>query len=87
MSVPRLEPIEYEDELVALVSADRVHIVSPRLLDRPAGDPDLRVVAYMCLFGCSEVRAGRPVDSAAAEAWARAATAESRDAVPGSRNV
>ena len=76
MSLPRLEPVEYQGELVALVSAERVHIVSPRLLERPAGDPDLRVVAYMCLFGASELSAGRGVDSHAAEAWARAALAD-----------
>ena len=80
MSVPRVEPIEYEGELVALVSASRTHIVSPRLLERSAGDPELRFVAYMCLFGASELSAGREFDSQAAEAWARAALLDSDDA-------
>jgi len=80
MNLPRLEPVEYEGELVALVSADRAHIVSPRLLVRPAGDPKLRFVAYMCLFGTNELSAGRGFDSRAAEAWARAALLDSDDA-------
>ena len=79
MRLPRLEPVEYEGELAALVSADRVHIVSPRLLERPAGDPDLRLVAYMCLFGASELNAGREFDSQVAEAWARAVLMDSHD--------
>jgi hypothetical protein len=79
MNLPRLEPVEYEGELVALVSAHRVHIVSPRLLERPGGDPDLRFVAYMCLFGATELSAGREFDSHAAEAWARTALTDSLD--------
>ena len=61
------------------MSADRVHIVSPWLLERPAGDPDLRFVAYICLFGASELSAGHVFDSQAAEAWARAALMDSHD--------
>ena len=79
MSLPRLEPIEYEGELVALVSPDRVHIVSPRLLERPTGDPDLRFVAYMCLYAASELNAGREFDCRDAEAWARAALVDFDD--------
>ena len=79
MSLPRLEPIEFEGELVALVSPDRVHIVSPRLLERPAGDPDLRFVAYMCLYATSKLSAGREFDSRDAEAWARAALVDLDD--------
>ena len=80
MSLPRLEPIEYCGELVALVSADRVHIVAPWLAERPVGDPDLGFVAFMCAFGCREISAGRSVDSIAAESWARQAIVKVCDA-------
>ena len=73
MNLPRLEPVEYRGELVALVSAERVHIVAPWLLERPAGDPDLRFVAFMCAFASIELGAQRPCDAHAAEAWARRA--------------
>jgi hypothetical protein len=75
MTVSSLVPVEYLGDLVALVSARRFHIVAPWLADRPAGDPDLRFVAYMC--ACyAEITAGRlpgPFTSAAAERWARGA--------------
>ena len=71
MELPRLFPLEYQGELVALVSERRVHIVAPWLLDRPNGDRDLRFVAFMCVFCGQALRAGRPVTSATAEAWAR----------------
>jgi hypothetical protein len=75
MELPVLVPVEYRGELVALVSRERIHIVSPRLLDRPAGDPDLRFVAFMCAC-CGEVLNGRlpgPFTSELGEAWARVA--------------
>jgi hypothetical protein len=75
MELPVLVPIEYRGELVALVSRDRVHIVSPWLLNRPAGDPDLRFVTFMCAC-CGEVLNGRllyPFTSELAERWARSA--------------
>jgi hypothetical protein len=52
-----------------------VHIVDPALLARPAGDPGLRFVAYMCLC-CGEVLRGHlpgPYTDALGEAWARSA--------------
>ncbi len=79
MEVPTLVPIEYRGELVALVSARRVHIISPWLLVRPAGDPDLRFVAFMCLC-CGEVLNGRlpgPYSDELGEAWARLALIDS----------
>jgi hypothetical protein len=78
MDLPVLVPVEYRGELVALVSRERIHIVSPWLLDRPAGDPDLRFVAFMCAC-CGEVLNGRlpgPFTSDLAEAWARIALIE-----------
>jgi hypothetical protein len=77
MELAELVPIEYEGELVALVSAERVHIISPRLATRPAGDPDLRFVAYMCLC-CGEVLRGHlpgPYTQELGELWARQALA------------
>lgn len=67
--------IEYRGELAALVSPRRLHIISPELIARPPGDPDLRFVAYMCACYV-EVAAGRlpgPFSSALGERWARAA--------------
>jgi hypothetical protein len=58
MGLPGLVPIEFRGPLVALVSARRIHIVAPWLLDRPAGDPELRFIAYMYLC-CTEVLDGR----------------------------
>jgi hypothetical protein len=75
MDAPQLVPIEYAGELVALVSSERVHIIAPWLLARPAGDPELRFVGYMCAC-CGEVLAGRlpgPFTSAMAEEWTRRA--------------
>ena len=83
MELPSLVPIEYRGELVALVSRERVHIISPRLLSLPKGDPDLRFVAFMCLC-CGEVLNGRlaaPYSNALGEAWARAALIDPR-AIP-----
>jgi hypothetical protein len=50
MEIPALVPVEYRGQLVALVSARRIHIIAPWLLERPPGDPELRFVAYMCLL-------------------------------------
>ncbi len=75
MELPELEPVEYRGELVALVSRERVHIISPWLARLPASDPDLRFVAFMCLC-CGEVLNGRlagPFTSEFAERWARLA--------------
>jgi hypothetical protein len=83
MELPVLVPIEYRDELVALVSRQRVHIVSPWLLDLPAGDPDLRFVAFMCAC-CGEVLNGRipgPFTSEFGERWARSALISPHDLV------
>jgi hypothetical protein len=68
-------PVEYRGELVALVSARRVHIVAPWLLARPSGDPDLRFVAFMCAYA-AQVMTGairEPFSSELAETWARRA--------------
>jgi len=45
-----LEPIEYRGELVALVGVERFHLISLRLLECPPDDPDLRFVAFMCVY-------------------------------------
>jgi hypothetical protein len=71
MKLPELVPVEYGGELVALVSVRRIHIIAPWLLARPAGDPELRFVGYMCLC-CAEVLRGRlpaPYTDEFAEAW------------------
>jgi hypothetical protein len=75
VELPELVPIEYRGELVALVSRERVHLVSPRMRTLQAGDPELRFVAYMCAY-CGEVLNGRlpgPLTNEMAEQWARAA--------------
>jgi hypothetical protein len=75
MELPVLVPVEYRGELVALVSRERVHIISPWLLERPTGDPDLRFVGFMCACG-GEVLNGRlpgPFTSELAEEWTRCA--------------
>ena len=75
VELPELVPIEYRGELVALVSRDRVHLVSPRMRTLQVGDPELRFVAYMCAY-CGQVLNGQlsgPLTSELAEQWARAA--------------
>src|SRR3954447_25350222 len=77
MELPELVPIEYQGQLVALVSAQRIHIIAPWLATRPAGDPELRFVAYMCLC-CGEVLRGQlpgPYTQELGELWAREAVA------------
>jgi hypothetical protein len=69
MDLPVLVPVEYRGELVALVSRERIHIISPWLLDRPVGDPDLRFVAFMCAC-CGEVLNGAYRDRSRAN-WRR----------------
>jgi hypothetical protein len=75
VELPELVPVEYRGELVALVSRERVHLISPRMRTLQTGDPELRFVAYMCAY-CGEVLNGRlpgPLTSELAERWARAA--------------
>jgi hypothetical protein len=75
MELPAVAPVEYRGELVALVSHDRIHVISPWLLERPSGDPDLRFVIFMCL-GWAEAFHGRldgPMTNELAGQWARAA--------------
>jgi hypothetical protein len=75
VELPELVPVEYRGELVALVSRERVHLISSRMRTLPVGDPELRFVAYMCAY-CGEVLNGRlpgPMTSEVAEEWARAA--------------
>jgi hypothetical protein len=77
MKLPELVPISYRGELVATVSRERIHILAPWLIGRPAGDPDLRFVAMMCACA-GEVLAGNlagPYTDALAEEWARGALA------------
>jgi hypothetical protein len=50
VELPSIVPVEYRGGLVALVSARRIHVVAPWLLVRPAGDPELRLVAFTCLY-------------------------------------
>jgi hypothetical protein len=75
MELPTLVPVEYRGGLAALVSADRVHIVAPWLLVRPAGDPELRFLAFMCLCAGQVLRGAieGPFSSRLAEDWARRA--------------
>ena len=78
MELPTLVPIEYRGELVALVSPERVHIISPRLRIAQPGDPELRFVALMCAC-CGEVlnrRISGPYTEEMGDAWATAALAD-----------
>jgi hypothetical protein len=75
MQLPRLVPIEYRGELVALVSSRRVYIISPRLRSAPVGDHDLMFVALMCAC-CNEVFAGNipgPYTNELGQSWAQRA--------------
>ncbi len=75
MELPKLVPVEYRGQLVALVSRERIHIIAPWLLERPPGDPELRFIAFMCLY-FGEVLNGQlpgPPSSSLAEQWARQA--------------
>jgi hypothetical protein len=75
MELPCVIPVEYRGELVALVSRERIHIISPRLSERPTGDPELRFVGYMCACYVEALNGRLPGDitSDIAERWARAA--------------
>ena len=84
MKLPELVPISYRGELVAAVSRERIHILAPWLIGRPAGDPDLRFVAMMCACA-GEVLAGNlagPYTDALAEEWARGALAGEAPSIP-----
>jgi hypothetical protein len=70
MRLPDLQPVEHDGELIALVSRDRVHIVSPRLLALPAGDPELSHAAYTALLCSLQLAAGHEIDAVAAAQWA-----------------
>ena len=70
MQVPDLQPVERDGELIALVSRDRVHIVSPRLFGLPAGDRELSHAAYTALLCSLELAAGHEIDAVAAAQWA-----------------
>jgi hypothetical protein len=70
MELPALEPVEYQGELIAVVSREQVHIVAPRLRALPAGHPELRHATYMAMLCSLQLAAGEPVDSAAAATWA-----------------
>src|SRR3954451_14753766 len=76
VAMATLVPIEYHGELVAAVSSERVHILSPRLLALPPRSPELRHVTYVCLLCSIQLAAGRPIDVAAADAWADDAVTE-----------
>ena len=81
VELPELVPVEYRGELVALVSRERVHLISPRMRTRAAGDPELRFVGYICLY-IGEVLNGRlpgPITGELAEQWARAALISARE--------
>ena len=80
MELPVMVPIEYCGELVAIVSPERVHIIAPRLLARPSGDRELRLVAFMCAC-CIEVLAGRlagPYTEELGVEWAQIVTDDAR---------
>ncbi len=72
MEPPSLEPVEYRGQLVGLVSARRIHIVAPWLLERPAGDNELRLVVLMCMFRSRALRVDADLHADDAEAWALA---------------
>jgi hypothetical protein len=80
MNLPTLEPIEYQGELLALVSPTRIRIISPQLRARPADDYDRRFVLFVCLC-CREALNGRfpgEYSNASAEIWAERALRATR---------
>jgi hypothetical protein len=82
MQLASMVPVEYRGELVALVSRRRIHIVAPWLLQRPAGDAELRFIAFMCAYA-GQVLAGTiagPFSSELAELWTRRALIDDRHA-------
>ena len=84
LSVPvlvSLEPVVYRGELVALVGAERFHVVAPWLQDRPSDDADLRFVLFMCHYRC-QVETGElpgPFTSERAAFWARCVLIDSEE--------
>ena len=76
-----LEPIEYRGELVALVGADRFHLISPRLVACSAEDAELRFVTFMCVCRRHAQEAGLTGHLAGdvLERWARHALIDERE--------
>jgi hypothetical protein len=67
-----MDLIMYRGRVVALVGLGGLHLV-PELAERPAGDPELVFVAFMCAYAI-EVRLGRvpgPYDDKRAALFAR----------------
>ena len=82
-----LEPIEYRGELVALVGADRFHLIAPRLLECPPDDPELRFVAFMCACRRRATEAGvvGHIEGDVLERWARQALVDERELLANAR--
>jgi hypothetical protein len=78
-----MEPIEYRGELVALAGAERFYIVAPWLLERPAGDPVVRFVAFMCVCRREAALSGMdgPIDGETLATWVRRALIDERELV------
>jgi hypothetical protein len=66
------EAVSYQGELVAVATPTRVYL-APEVSARPPGDPRLRFVAALCLYG-RDIESGElpgPYDEAEAELYAR----------------
>lgn len=73
MAFESLRPVMYRGELVALAGRERFHLLAPWLADRSATDPELRLVAMLCLYHRQVLRGALPesADPHVAERWAR----------------
>ena len=78
MAFQSLRPVMYRGELVALAGRERFHLLAPWLEDRAATDPELRLVAMLCLYHHQVLRGMLPdsANPAVAERWARLALGE-----------
>ena len=75
MSSERLRPVVYQGQLVALAGRHRFHLLAPWLDELPTSDPDVRLVALLCLYHRQVLIGALPECSApdVAERWASAA--------------
>jgi hypothetical protein len=60
MTFEPLRPVTHRGELVALAGRRRFHLLAPWLDDRPPSDPELRLVALLCLYHRQVLRGTLP---------------------------
>jgi hypothetical protein len=80
MAFERLRPVMYKGELVALAGRRRFHLLAPWLDDRPECDPELKLIAMLCLYHRQVLCGVLPesADPGMPERWATHALASRR---------